>query len=92
MVPVSQLLPNAIARVIGQAPLTPEKMGFAWRYAVGPALSKVTTVKLNGKILQVMTENAAWQREIEKATVLINSRMAELLGAGVVVGFDVRVR
>ena len=92
MVPVSQLLPDAITRVISQAPLTPEKVEFAWHYAVGPALSKVTVVTLNGKVLRVTTQSAAWQREIEKASAIIRTRMARLLGEGVVAGFDVVVR
>ena len=92
MVPVSQLLPDAVTRVISQAPLTPEKVEFAWHYAVGPALSKVTVVTLNGKVLRVTTQSAAWQREVEKASAIIRTRMARLLGEGVVAGFDVVVR
>lgn len=92
MVPVSQLLPDAVTRVISQAPLTPEKVDFAWSYAVGPALSKVTTVTLTGKILRVTTQGAAWQREVEKAAAIIRTRMARLLGEGVVAGFEVIVR
>ncbi len=92
MVPVSQLLPDAITRVVSQAPLTPEKVEFVWRFAVGPALAKVTTVSLQGRVLRVVTEGAAWQREIEKASATIRSRMARLLGDGVVAGFEVVVR
>ena len=92
MVPVSLLLPDAITRVVSQAPLTPEKVEFVWRFAVGPALAKVTTVTLQGRVLRVVTEGAAWQREIEKASATIRSRMARLLGDGVVAGFDVVVR
>lgn len=92
MVPVSQLLPDAVSRVISQAPLTPEKVEFAWRHAVGPALSRVTTVALNGKVLRVTTEGPAWQREIEKATAMLRNRLARWLGDGVVAGFEVIVR
>ncbi len=92
MIPVSQLVPASVEFVIRQAPLTPEKVEFAWRHVVGPALAKVTTVSLHGKILRVTTENAAWRREIEKATAIIRNRLARILGDGVVAGFDVVIR
>ncbi len=47
---------------------------------------------LSGKILRVTTQSAAWQREIEKAAAIIRTRMARLLGDGVVAGFEVIVR
>ncbi len=78
--------------MLRQAPLTPEKVEFAWRHVVGPALAKVTTVSLHGKVLRVTTENAAWRREIEKATAIIRARLARILGDGVVAGFDVVIR
>lgn len=91
MIPVSRLVPASVEFVLRQAPLTPEKVEFAWRHVVGPALAKVTTVSLDGRVLRVTTESAAWQREIEKATAMIRTRMARILGDGVVAGFDVTV-
>jgi len=92
MIPVAHLVPGSVEFVLRQAPLTPEKVEFAWRYVVGPALAKVTTVALYGKVLRVTAENAAWQREIEKATAMIRTRLARILGDGIVAGFDVVVR
>jgi len=92
MIPVSHLAPASIERVLRQAPLTPEKVEFAWRYVVGPALAKATTVSLHGKVLRVRADSTAWQREVEKATAIIRTRLARLLGDGVVAGFDVIVR
>ena len=39
-------MPAVVAEVIRKAPLTDEKVAFAWRLAVGPAIAKATTVRL----------------------------------------------
>ena len=41
---VSQVIPDAITAILRKAPLCDEKIAFAWRMAVGPALDKVTTL------------------------------------------------
>jgi predicted nucleic acid-binding Zn ribbon protein len=92
MIPVAHLVPASVEFVVRNAPLTPEKVEFAWRHVVGPALARVTTVSLQGTVLRVATDNAAWQREIEKAAAIIRTRLARMLGDGVVAGFDVVVR
>lgn len=84
MVPVSQLVPPALAAVLRNAPLTPEKVAFAWRTAVGPAMDKTTAAALRGDILHVRVKDARWQREVERSAALIRARLDTLLGAGVV--------
>jgi len=84
-------MPDALADVLRKAPLTPEKVAFAWRTAVGPAVERVTVVELQGYILHVHTKDAAWQREIERSAGHIRARLATLLGDGVVGGLDVTV-
>jgi hypothetical protein len=84
MIPVQDVLPNAIAAILQKAPLTPEKVAFAWRSAVGPAVDKVTAVELRGGILRVRAKDAAWQREIERSAAIIRPRLDALLGRGVV--------
>ena len=91
MIPVHQFIPGAVATILAKAPLSPEKVEFAWRAAVGPSVHKVTTVELAGHVLRVKTRDAAWQREIEHAAGLIRARLAALLGEGVVRGLDVSV-
>ena len=91
MVPVADILPGSLARVISQAPLTPEKVEFAWRFVVGPALARATRVQLEGRVLRVSAATPAWQRETEKAAALIRDRLAGLLGPDVVRGLDVSV-
>jgi len=84
MIPVSQLLPPALAAVLRNAPLTPEKVAFAWRTAVGPAVDKATVTTLRGEILYVRVKDARWQREVERSAALIRARLETLLGDGVV--------
>lgn len=92
VIPVNQVVPDALAAVLRRAPLTPDKVAFAWRTAVGSAMDRVTTVELKGRVLHVRAKDAAWQREIERSAGLIRSRLGALLGADVVRGLDVTVR
>ena len=82
-------MPAALAEVLSKAPLTPEKVAFAWRAAVGPAMDKVTSVELKGRVLHVRARDAAWQREVERSMGIVRSRMEALLGKGVV--GDIRI-
>jgi hypothetical protein len=80
MIPAHQLIPTALADILRKAPLTPEKIAFAWRSAVGPAVAQATTIELRGGVLYVQTRDAAWQREVERSAGLIRSRLTALLG------------
>jgi hypothetical protein len=84
-------MPGALAAVLRKAPLTPEKVAFAWRTAVGPAVDRVTTIELRGAVLHVRAKDAAWQREVERSAALIRMRLDHLLGAAVVRGIDVTI-
>jgi hypothetical protein len=80
VVPVQQFMPVALAEILRKAPLTPEKVAFAWRTAVGPAVDKATTVEWCDGVLRVRARNASWQREVERSAGLIRSRLASVLG------------
>ena len=84
-------MPAALSAILRKAPLTPEKVAFAWRTAVGPAVDRVTSVELTGSVLRVRAKDATWQREIERSAALIRSRLEALLGDRVVRGIDVSV-
>jgi hypothetical protein len=77
-------MPDALADVLRRAPLTPEKVAFSWRTAVGSAVDKVTAVELRDGVLYVRARDAAWQREIGRSAALIRSRLDSLLGERVV--------
>lgn len=84
-------MPEALAAVLRKAPLTPEKVTFAWRTAVGSSVDRATTVVLVGSTLRVTARDAQWRREIEHSAGLIRARLDALLGPGVVRGLDVTV-
>lgn len=84
MEPVHRFIPEALAAVLRRAPLSPEKVAFAWRAAVGPSVDNVTSVRLGGSVLHVTARDPAWQREVERSAAVIRARLDALLGAGVV--------
>ena len=92
MIPVHQFMPDALAEVLAKAPLTPEKVAFAWRAAVGAAVDKVTTIDLRDRVLHVRAKDATWQREVERSAALIRARLARLLGEHVVKFIDVTLQ
>jgi hypothetical protein len=82
-------MPEALAAVLRKAPLSPEKVAFAWRTAVGASVDRVSSVRLDGHTLRVRTRDTSWQREIERSASLICARLDALLGKDVVRSLDV---
>lgn len=81
VIKANQVLPGVVAEVVRKAPLTEDKVAFAWRLAVGPALGKSTTVKLGADgTLYVRAESQAWIDSIRSSIGLIRSRLAHFLG------------
>ncbi len=78
-------MPAVVEEVIRKAPLTSEKVAFAWRMAVGPAIGNATSVRLgeNGT-LYVTSDSPAWTAAVRKSTSLIHIRLEGFLGAGTV--------
>ena len=90
MVPAHRIIPSILAQVIRPAPLCPEKVEFAWRVAVGPAVSRATEVHLDDHgVLRVTAQDAQWQREVERAFGLIRSRLDTLLGPDVIIRVEI---
>jgi hypothetical protein len=71
-------------------PLSDGKVGFAWRAAVGPALQRVTAVKLERGVLIVETTSAQWALEIQRSSGVILARLRTLLGDDVVGRLETR--
>jgi len=91
VVPVAEVIPDALAAVLRNAPQTPEKVAFAWRLTVGPALDRATTIELRDAVLYVRAKDPAWRREVERSAPLIRRRLQALLGADVLRRLDVRL-
>ena len=85
MEPASRLLSRVLPSLLAHAPLTPEKIEFAWRTVVGPAMARATRVQLleSGTLL-VRVEDANWRRAVEGAFPLILPRLKPLVGDSVV--------
>jgi predicted nucleic acid-binding Zn ribbon protein len=77
---VSQVLPALLAR----APLTPEKVEFAWRTVAGDAIARATRVVLRDGVLIVNADDPRWLGEIARARTTLLPRLNALLGDGTV--------
>ncbi len=91
MVPVQAVLPAVLAEVLRKAPLTQEKVAFAWRQAVGQTVDRVTMVELRNDVLVVRTRDAQWKREVERAIPVLRPRLQTILGARFVRWIEVTV-
>jgi hypothetical protein len=90
MVPVHRVIPGILAQVIRPAPLCAEKVTFAWRTSVGPAVSRATAVALDERgTLRVTAQDPQWQREVERSLGLIRSRLDTLLGPDVIIRVEI---
>ena len=82
-------MPEALAQLLRKAPLNDEKIAFAWRAAVGPAMDRGTTVLLDRSVLRVRVTDSAWRREVERSEALIRARLNALLGKDIIRAIEV---
>ena len=90
MKPLTHALPGALAELLRETPLSAGKVSFAWRAAVGSAVERVTSVRLEDRILIVEPVDATWAREITRSSPVILTRLQTLLGADTVTRILVR--
>ena len=83
-------MPAALASVLRRAPLTPDKVSFAWRTAVGAAVDRATGVELRGSTLVVQVRTEEWRLEISRSMGLIRARLNLVLGDDVVQRIDLQ--
>jgi hypothetical protein len=91
VIPLHRFIPDALAAVLRKAPLSDDKVAFAWRTAVGPSVARATSIELDGTTLRVRARDPQWRREIEHSAGLIRARLDALLGPGIVRGLDVTI-
>jgi hypothetical protein len=92
MNPIATAVPGAITALLRSSPLSPGKVEFAWSAVVGPALQRVTTVRLEGQVLIVDAASPQWAREVSRSTGLILARLNSLLGDRTILDLLVRSR
>lgn len=87
---IAQLVPSVVVQLLRASPLSDGKVTFAWRTAVGQALERATSVKLEDSVLLVDTDSAQWSKEVTRSSGIILSRLQEFLGKDVVTRIVVR--
>ena len=90
MRPLHDGMPGALIELLRGSPLSDGKVTFAWKAAVGPAIERVTHVKLERRVLLVETPSAQWSKEVMRSSPVILSRLQSLLGADIVERIEVR--
>lgn len=90
--PINHAVPGALVELLRGAPLSPGKVSFAWRAAVGTAVERVTSVRLDGHTLVVDADSMQWAREVSRSAGVILTRVQTLLGAEAVATIRVQVR
>lgn len=90
MKPVQSAIPGAVAELLRGSPMSPGKVEFAWKTAVGANVDRATAVKLEGNVMLVDTASGQWAREVMRSSPVILRRLQTLLGAEAVTAIHVR--
>jgi predicted nucleic acid-binding Zn ribbon protein len=90
MLALKHAMPAAVAELMRSAPLSPGKVDFAWRMAVGPSLQRATAIRLEEGVLIVETASAQWSAEVRRSTSVILARLKTFLGDTAVTRLEVR--
>jgi len=85
-------MPRVIAEIVRTAPLSPAKVAFAWRLAVGPAVERNTAIHLDQGALIVEAVTPQWADEVRRSARIILRRMRLMLDAETIKRLDVRSR
>jgi hypothetical protein len=78
---VQQFAPAILAEILRRQPPSDARTAFAWQVAVGTAVARATTVRLDKGRLTVTATDPRWIAEIERAREPVLHRMQHLLGA-----------
>jgi hypothetical protein len=81
---VQRVLPGVLIELVRRQPTTPDKVDFAWRTSVGPAIARASRAALDdaGR-LTVTVDDPAWRHEIQQSLPLVRARLERLLGDAV---------
>ena len=90
MRPLHDGMPGALVELLRGSPLSDGKVTFAWKAAVGPAIARVTSVKLERGVLLVEATSAQWSKEVMRSSSVILQRLQSLLGGDTVERIEVR--
>ena len=83
-------LPRVLSEMLRNTPISPGKIEFAWKAAVGPAVGRATHVRLEGTTLLVEATSPEWRREVARSAPVIIRRLHRLLGADIIKDLVIR--
>ena len=90
MIRAPQVWSAALAPAVRQAPLTPEKVAFAWRAASGAAIARVTRVALGDDgVLRVSGDDPQWIDAVRGMRAELLRQLEPWLGPGTVAAIEV---
>jgi predicted nucleic acid-binding Zn ribbon protein len=90
MVRAPEVLAAALAPAIRQAPLTSEKVEFAWRAAGGAAIARATRVTLGDHgVLRVTGDDPRWIDAVRGMRTHLVRQLEPWLGTGTVTAIEV---
>ena len=82
---IQTVVPRALAELFRQGPMSQGKLEVAWRVAVGDALCRVSSVRLQpDATVDVHPVDQRWQKELKRSSSMILARLNTLLGAGAI--------
>jgi hypothetical protein len=85
------VVPAALTELFRQGPMSQGKLEVAWRVAVGDALTRVTTVRLQPEgVVEVQPVDQRWNKELKRSSSMILTRLIGLLGTDAVKRIVVR--
>ena len=83
MFSLHSVVPGALTELFRQGPMSQGKLEVAWRVAVGDALARVTTVRLQADgVVEVQAADSRWNAELKRSSSMILTRLVGLLGPG----------
>ena len=71
---------SVLAELLRRQPASKERTAFAWSVAVGPAISRATSVELAGDVLTVRARDQRWAQEVHRNRATVLARLQQLLG------------
>jgi len=78
---IHTVVPRALTELFRNGPLSQGKLEVAWRVAVGDALSRVSSVKLQADgSVDVHPADPRWCKELKRSSTIILGRLNTLLG------------
>ena len=74
-------VPAVLAKLLNCQPHSSAKVLFAWRAAVGNAISRATKINLTPRgTLEVRTTSQHWRKELQRSKPVILGRLQAMLG------------